>query len=481
MEIELKLEISRNDIEALDASGVFGEPSTSGTLRSIYFDTRSRQLVASGFTLRIRHNRSARVQTVKASGAAASLFARSEWETPVTGDTPVLDATSPIGQRFDIVASDLFAQFEVETDRRTWNITENGSQIEVAIDRCTIRAGDRSSAFSEVEFELKDGNPADLFVLARKVEAIVPVKFSVVSKAGRGFRLLDALPDAVKAIAPDLEGRDPAIRTFQSLAWTCFKHFRLNETILLQTGHADALHQSRVALRRLRSAFSIYKPVVEGAEPLRLTAEFRWLAAVLGEVRNIDVLLSRTDDRNLHAALTTARAAAYRDACDALNSRRAAALMLDFNQWLMCDEAFVSGLGEGGDKTTALFAGQALDRMRRKLKKHGQNLAKLDDDHRHQVRKDAKKLRYTAEFFRSLYDDKRGERRARKFIAAMEELQAHLGTLNDLVTSPGVLETHGLSDHPAARHVLARDNKKELLAKAQTALDDVLDAKRFWR
>ncbi|MDC9836761.1 CHAD domain-containing protein [Rhizobium binxianense] len=43
---------------------------------------------------------------------------------------------------------------------------------------------------------------------------------------------------------------------------------------------------ARVALRRLRSAFSLFKPLLPGAEPQRLKDELRWLPGVL------DLLLS---------------------------------------------------------------------------------------------------------------------------------------------------------------------------------------------
>ncbi|TCL63259.1 CHAD domain-containing protein [Rhizobium sp. BK251] len=49
----------------------------------------------------------------------------------------------------------------------------------------------------------------------------------------------------------------------------------------------------------------------------------------------------------------------------------------------------------------------------------------------------AKKLRCAAEFFDSLFGDKRGTGRYDKFIAAMEEMQDRLGVLNDLATGPG--------------------------------------------
>ncbi len=108
-------------------------------------------------------------------------------------------------------------------------------------------------------------------------------------------------------------------------------------------------------------------------------------------------------------------------------------------------------------------------------------MATLDDDHRHEVRKDAKRFRYAAEFFASLFDDARGVRRHKKFLAAMEALQDDLGALNDLATGPEVLDKHGLSGHPAKDSVISHADKDALIERAQASLDDVLDSKRFWR
>lgn len=74
------------------------------------------------------------------------------------------------------------------------------------------------------------------------------------------------------------------------------------------------------------------------------------------------------------------------------------------------------------------------------------------DEHRHEARKDAKKLRYAAEFFRSLFSDKWDVRPYKRFIGAMEALQDELGALNDFATGPDVLEGRG-GGWSGARHV----------------------------
>lgn len=479
-EIELKLEVLPANLETLLGSELFGEPAEVIQQHSTYFDTGDHRLNEAGFTLRIRQSGDARVQTVKVTGPGASLFARSEWETPVIGDEPILDHSSPLLNEFGPVATELSPQFEVSIQRRVWNLTENGSEIEAVVDTGLVTSGDRHTPILEMELELKDGEASDLFVLARKVEAIAPYKFGVLSKAERGYQLLQARGIVVKAEPIELERGMAVSHAFQAIAGSCFRQFRLNETILLERKNAEALHQARVALRRLRSAISLFKPLFRDETGKRISDELRWLAGILGEVRNLDVILPKADA--LRERLAEARLSAYGDVTDALTSFRARALMLDFNEWLRCGEYLdFSTMGEATRTSATEFAGEALDKLRRKLKKHGRNLAGIDDEQRHEARKDAKKLRYAAEFFGSLFADKRGLRRYKRFIAAMETLQDELGALNDLATGPGVLDKHGLSDHPEADKLVSHADKSSLLHKAQGALDDVLDAKRFWR
>jgi inorganic triphosphatase YgiF len=479
-EIELKLELSKQALETLVGSGLLGEPAKILEQNSIYFDTVDRRLFDEGFTLRIRRTGELRVQTVKASGPSKSLFARSEWETVVKNDDPALDHTSPLCNEFgdDLVVG---PAFNILVRRRIWNIQENGSQVEVVIDEGEAIAGDRYAPIREIELELKDGDPRDLFVLARKIDAVAPFRFGVRAKAERGFALLEKQQTVFKAERFHLERNMRTPAAFETIASACFRHFRLNEDVLLARRNREALHQARVAIRRLRSAFSMFKSIATGPGPLRLKQELRWLAGVLGEARNLDVLLATATDADLIARLKAARERAYDEAIDALESARSRTLMLDFNEWLHCGE-YLTTLDTSQERGRAAteFAAHALTKMRKKMKKHGRALADVDDEHRHEVRKDAKKLRYAAEFFGSLFDDKRGARRHKHFIAAMEELQDHLGYLNDLATGPGVLETLGLQDHPARESVVLHADKETLIDQAQSALEDVLDAKRFW-
>lgn len=479
-ETELKLELRRADIERLLGSDLLGEPADSIRHDSTYFDTGDHRLRTAGFSLRIHRSGGQSVQTVKATGPGASLFARSEWETSITRDMPVFDHSTPLLNEFGPVAADLSPQFEISIHRRVWSLTEDGSNIEAVIDTGHVDAWDRQTSILELKLELKDGTARDLFTFARKIEAVASFKFAVLSKAERGYRLLEAQLSVYKAEPIELEPGSSVTEAFQAIAASCFRQFRLNETLLLERKNSAALHQARVALRRLRLAISLFTPNFTDDTAKRMLDEFRWLAGVLGEARNLDVLTAQAYE--LRDRLVEAGTAAYADVEDALSSFRARALMVDFNEWLQCGGYLAPAAVLEAPRSSATdFACEAMDRLRRKLKKRGRNLAGRKDENRHEARKNAKKLRYAAEFFGSLFAGKRAARRYKRFIDAVEKLQDQLGALNDLATGPDVLDKYGLRDHPEADRLVSHADKSALIHKAQDALDDVLDAKRFWK
>lgn len=479
-EVELKLELTPEAADEIAASGLLaGDPETVQQ-KSIYFDTPDRDLAKGGFSLRIRQSDGRRVQTIKADGAsAAGLFARSEWERPLEDDTPILDDTTPFPALPDGPANAIAPIFEVKIERRIWMIGERDMTIELVLDRGEVVAGERLVPICEIELELKGGDPAGLFALARRIDAIVPVRLGVRTKAERGYALLGPAETMVKAEPVGLASDMTAAQAFRRIVQSCVRQFRLNEALLMTGRDPEALHQARVALRRLRSALSIFKPMI-GDAGADLREGLRGLASAFGDARNLDVLLERARPGPLQDRLAVAREAAYDRAGDALSSPHARRLMLDLAEWTTSDDWLDSAGSKVGTQPARAFAAVALSRFRRKVKKDGRDLADVDDRARHEVRKDAKKLRYAAEFFASLFERNHERRRYKRFVAALEALQDRLGALNDLATAPGVLEELGIADDPDAAKLLARGRKKTLIKLAEDARKDLFDTKRFW-
>lgn len=481
-EIELKLEMTGDAADQIEAFLLLAGNPKITQQKSIYFDTPDGRLRKAGLSLRIRQSDGERIQTIKANrGSAAGLFTRSEWEQSVNDDVPILDDSAPIRAILGEATDAIKSVFEVRIARCAWLIHESDSSIELVLDRGEAVVGERRSSICEIELELKSGAPAALFALARKIDAAAPARLGVLTKAERGIRLTGPLETVVKAEPVELADHISTEEAFRFVMNSCIRHFRLNEAILLVDRNSEALHQSRVAIRRLRSAFTIFKPML-GDAGVDLREGFRWLASELGDARNLDVLLERAEPGKLRDRIAVARETAYDRVCEMLASPRVRLLMLDFADW-MAGETWVGTYGGGGDRDQFArdFAIKALDRLRRKVKKDGRNLANADDEVRHEVRKDAKKLRYASEFFATLFESKRAKRRFKRFVRVLQALQDKLGSLHDLAMATALLEKLGMTNDVDARELLASGKKINLLTAAEETHSELTDTKRFWQ
>lgn len=476
-EIELKLELPREAVGAFEQSSLIPDGGDRAELSAIYFDTPDRQLRDQGYSLRIRRCGDKRVQTVKADHgeSGGGLFARGEWEMPVADDRPVIDTRTPLAAALGDAAESIEPVFHVDVERQAWILEEQSDRVEMVLDKGCVRAGEREASICEIELELKAGDASALFALARRIDAVAPVRLGIAAKAERGYRLLDAAPVSFKAEPVDLKpGSDPG-QAFKSIARACVRHYRLNEALLIDHYDPHALHQARVAIRRLRSALTLFKPMIEARRAVHFQDELRWLAQTMGEARDLDVLIAGVEPGDLHDQIEAVRERVHADMLEALGSRRARALMIDLVEWLALDVA-----QQSGRLSVEAFAADRLQHFHRWVVKHGRHMAKLDDEHRHAVRKKAKKLRYASEFFEGLFSGtKKNLKRHASFIDALEALQDKLGVLNDRVSWPDLFRRYNI-DISKQSDALGGKGRKKLIAGAAKAHADLADAKPFW-
>ncbi|HEV2543882.1 MAG TPA: CHAD domain-containing protein [Methylobacterium sp.] len=507
-EIELKLECEPSDLATLQDHPLLRDAAEQGEaeLASVYFDTSDRLLLAAKLGLRVRESGGRFVQTLKAEGDG--LFDRPEWEHPVERSEPdrAALADTPFARH---VAADAALEplFITRVTRRTYLVEQGGSRIEVALDTGRIEApaaGDRIVPICEVELELKDGTASDLFALAQAIANLVPVRIGVRSKAERGYALATGKLDKVRKAEPvPLREDMTAADAFRSVAHACLRQMRINEDILLRGRDADALHQMRVAIRRLRSAFSLFGDLVDDPLGVRIRTELKEVTEPLGRARNLDVFLAtilpaererhpdETGLLGLERQLEDERAKAYRDIAALLESDAWRMLLLDLVGWINAGP----WLREKRPGRTALreeparvFAARELDRRRRQVKRRGRHLDDLEPEERHRVRIAAKKLRYGAEFFAALFPGKKAAKRHSAFGKALSDLQDHLGALNDIATGHELMRD--LTDEPAGASTLfaagmtAADieaRSRMLLEAAAEAHEELVDTKPFWR
>lgn len=477
IEFELKLEMDEPEaVDALIRALDLGAPRTV-RMRATYFDTPDRRLAKLGYSVRIRQEGHRRVQTIKCTGGeGASIFARQEWEQAAHGPAPLIEPDHPLCDALGKDAAGLAPSFEILTERSAWDIRAKDAEIELVLDRSEALAGGASTRFTEIELELKRGDPSAVFALARRIGRLTPVRIGVLAKAERAHRLIKPPGSCDKAQPVHLRPDMTAEEAFRTIAHSCLRHYRLNEARLLEGDSREALHQARVALRRLRSAMSAFKPIVKGAEAPRLNADLRWLTGQLGGARNIDVLIPHVHDKAALTKLKAARRRAYVDARCAAGSALTRELILDIAEWLEVGHWTRRKKHRPLRKESArAFGARAIARLHGSLMKAAPAIGGEDDNARHAARKAAKKLRYTVESLALLFD-RGGERKARiRYLATLEDLQDHLGALNDLAVMPDILAQEGVQTD-----YVATDGRESHIALAAHAMTLTQEAKRFW-
>jgi inorganic triphosphatase YgiF len=484
-EIELKFQCAPDDLGRVLAAAPEGDDDCR-ELISVYFDTPGLDLQKAGASLRVRESQGTRVQTLKRGDG----LARQEYESTIAGDAPD-PSLDPLPELLPNGAgSELRPAFHVRVTRRQRLIRFNGAEIELALDQGEVRGGKRVSAISEVELELKSGEPKALFGLARELSRAAPIYLSFASKSQRGQALVAGCPLHAHHRAKVALPKDATVAAvFQAIGRSSLESMAANAEVLRQQPEAEVVHQLRVAARTLRSALATFKAVTNDQDFERIKGELRWISKVCDEARNLDVFADETlapaaglapppaGLGALSAALDAARRRARADVAQAVGSARFRDLLIEVTGWV---DTGVWLRGEAAQGAAKPFAAEALRSRRCKLLKHGRRLAQLTDQERHHARIDAKKLRYAAEGFQSLY----GRKASRRFIDRVKALQDELGTLNDIVTAEGLLTGLDLPADAAfaAGELVGRRSaeKDHRIACAAKALDDLKQTDPFW-
>jgi inorganic triphosphatase YgiF len=461
-EIELKLTLSPADARALAREPLLADVTAKGphTQRyyGVYYDTPERALASQGVALRVRKQGRRWVQTVKGEGRVeGGLHDRPEYESPaLEGQLNLLALqATPVAELFadPDIATRLAPVFVTDVRRTLRLIKTDRAEIEVALDRGELKAGERSEPVCELELELKSGAVDAVYELALALQDKVRLRIENRSKAERGHRLAGVGPAGpVRAQPPAIDAAQPVSQAFQTVAFACLAHAQANESgIVAADPDPEYVHQMRVGLRRLRSVFSVFGSVLPRPACQPAIDEIRWIAGSLGPARDWDVLATETLPPILDAfpdhaglaqlaeAVATLRAEGNRVAQAAVASERYERLLLRVAAWFAC-ERWRAVMPQDALPILAeplqTFAERVLKRRHRRVKRRGRDHASFSPEERHQLRIAVKKLRYASEFFGPIFESDA----VRSYARGLAALQDVLGVLNDAAVTGRLLQ-----------------------------------------
>ncbi|WP_448581099.1 CYTH and CHAD domain-containing protein [Thermaurantiacus sp.] len=486
VELELKAGLAPADFAQLSRRLARTHGTSSpAMLTTRYLDTADGRLAQAGVALRLRSMAGTHLLSVKSARTTVGGFQQArEIEVPLPGARVELATLPERALAAELAAlsgsAALAPRFETRVRRKLIRIARPHGMVDVALDRGQIRAGASSEPVCEAEFELAAGSPEAIFEVAESLLARIPARLDLPSKAARG----EALARHAPLLPPPLVDKPlapargtPAAEAFESRLAHLAPVIARTVFATLTDDAPEGPHQLRVALRRLRVALRLFRPILAPEDARALAATARTLGRLVSPLRDADVLvgdlllpLATSEDPELAQALASWHGQTRANVRAQLRAAGATGFAIRLLRL-----ASLGGWQRPGARArlampfeTVLAPG--LERLWKTIRHRGRRLAELDPETRHELRKDLKKLRYGTEYA--------GEREeAKAFLSALKRLQEDLGAINDLAVLVGFAPE--LPAEVAARFAaLAERLHKRDKARADTLMGR---ACRHWR
>ena len=455
VESELKYELQDERVgERLLGAEHLGRLSPLGPVDVVrhddrYFDTPSGALAAAGYAARLRQTPEDTLLAIKSlQPPDAALHVREELETPVP---PVLDTGGwpPSDARALIVEltgdAELVETVRLRQLRRKRRFGDSSTSVEVSLDSVEVqRDGATVDAFVELEVELVRGAVRDLEPVARaldRVDGLTAARSSKLERALAAVRPALAGPPTPSPAPP----KSPGVTSDDAFSEAGRKvlRFHFDRMVAREKGTRAAkdpeeLHAMRVATRRLRAAWRVFGDTYRTRKTRHIRRSLGEVAERLGAVRDLDVLLEAAEQ--YAANLSAKEQAGVKPLFDAWRRRRAEArhalieeldsaayreLLEEFRAFL-ADDSVARPVKPNRPQLVRDTAPAAIWAAYHRVRAYDGGVRWADLETLHALRIEAKRLRYSLEFFREALGPEAGE-----LIRPTVELQDHLGALHD--------------------------------------------------
>jgi CHAD domain-containing protein len=454
-----------------------------------YYDTHDLRLARWGASLRHRPGEG---WTVKLPAERdAPFLVRPEIVFAGNGSSPPAAALELV--RGFVRGEDVRASVRMTTIRRRTALHDSSGTLIAGVVDDAVSVVDRETPFSFRELEVEIAEEMTPGLLDALVERLRQAGAGPPDQTAKYIRALapasPLLPEiSVAKVAPDAKAA-AVIR--RAIALSVIRLI-LHDPVVRIDVDPEGVHQTRVATRRLRSDLRTFRPLLAHtwSEPLR--DELGWIARILGDVRDGDVLLDRLQQRA--SELPASEQAATEPVLTTLQESRDAAhakLLETFrgDRYLqlldrLVEAASAPSLLPSADEQAAEAVPRLVRRPWHALAKRAKRLgAEPRDEQLHDIRIRTKRVRYAAEAVAPIVG-----KPARAFSHAAAFLQDVLGDLNDSVVAARWLDEWAAraQDAEASRGAaslaaLERSSADRLRGRWRSAWDELSEPKlRAW-
>lgn len=469
MEVEAKYIVSEDILPVLTDMSTLGRYDLGEaevvSVTDRYLDTADHRILCGGYACRLRQRGAVMIATLKSlTPAETEVHTREEMEVTLDGvedrptDWPAGDARELAVRLTD--GAPLSTLFVIRQQRTVRPILMGQDIVaEWSLDDVTVDSGGHTEHYHELELELKaGGSSADLAEMTAFLGLVDGLTPQLVSKFERAAEMLGLTAAAANAEAPveaparetgtaretkgpGVDGDDTMAEAGRKIFRYHFKRMRKQEPGVRAGEDIEAVHQMRVATRRMRAAMAMFAPYYRPKVVKEISRGLKATARALGAVRDLDVFLERAE--SYRAKLPPPMAAGLDPMFGHWHKMRDKA-RLNMMKWLddAAYEAFeerfktfveTPGANVATDSETAVHPTQVKQiapaliwEAYARVRAYEPLIPDSDIATLHALRIEGKRLRYTLEFFAE--DLGPG---ANRLITAVTAMQDHLGNLHD--------------------------------------------------
>lgn len=254
-------------------------------LHNVYFETPERELRQMDMGLRVRRIDEQSTQTIKTSGRViGGLHQRPEYNEMIEGLEPELARFNqkiwPESCDVEQLQRDLTPLFSTDFRRLHWLLEmQDGTLIEAAYDCGNIITEQGKQPICEIELELVKGDEAQLFILAKDIATLPSVRLGNVSKAQRGYMLVDNAEFAVKPITFSPLHADMSIQQALSSNFQHgLSHLQYHENCYVDDSDFSALVEFQKGIMFLHQNIHLFKQAGVSFVDCRWVNDLQWLA-----------------------------------------------------------------------------------------------------------------------------------------------------------------------------------------------------------